>query len=397
MRSYFIILYLLPFIVFSQTNKKPKNQIFNTIAIQAGYQNGYVFATNDFIKGVNGENNRINAFQAFTLKFSKQTIGKNIWEQLFKYPNYGIGIYIADFYNPEEIGTPIALYGFFNAPFKRWNKLTFNYELGFGATFNWKSFNPITNQYNIAIGAGQSFLIDVGLNLQYNLTRKIDIKAGFSLTHFSNGALKKPNKGINTIGPKVSLKYNFDDRPILKKQEIPEYVKEYEWLISAFGGVKNVIFKDANIDVIEKYEGLNFPVFGLSTLINRQVSYKSKIGIGMSISYNGTLDAQVAVENNELEPVESPFINKIQISIYPSYELIINKVSIILQPAFYIYRKKLKKQTPVFHQRIGIKYHFSNNLFAGITLRDYNFHVSDFIEWNIGYRIKWRKSQSKKQ
>ncbi|MDX1828375.1 MAG: acyloxyacyl hydrolase [Lutibacter sp.] len=391
MRTFLAILYVIPFIVFSQTNKKLEPRILNNFKIQIGYQNGYVFATNDFIKGINGENNRINAFQAFTLKFSKQTTGINKWEQLFKYPSYGVGIYLADFHNPEEIGTPIALYGFFNAPFKRWSKLTFNYELGFGATFNWKSFNPITNQYNIAIGAGQSFFIDAGLNLEYRLNKKMDIAAGFSFTHFSNGALKKPNKGINNLGPKISFKYNLKDRPFFIKNNLSSYIGEKEWLISAFGGIKNVIFDNANIDIIEKYEGLNFPVFGVSTVFNKQVSYKSKFGIGMSFSYNGTLDAQVAIENNQLEPVESAFSNKIQISIFPSYELIINKVSLIVQPAFYLFRKKIKNKTPVFYQKIGIKYHFSNNLFAGITLRDYSFHVSDFIEWNIGYRIKWRE------
>ncbi|MFK5985547.1 MAG: acyloxyacyl hydrolase [Pseudomonadota bacterium] len=375
--------------MFSQ--KDINSNFFKNVSVQTGYQNGYVFPTNNFIKGINAERDIINAFQAFTLKFSKQTTGERLWEQLFKYPNYGFGIYVADFHNPEEIGTPFALYGFFNAPFKRWSTLTFNYEIGFGATFNWKSFNPVSNKYNISIGAGNSFFIDAGLNLQYNLTKKIDVEAGFSLTHFSNGALKKPNKGINTIGSKVSLKYNFDNRPILKKQEIPKYVKEYEWFISAFGGVKNVIFKEVNIDVIEKYEGLNFPVFGISTLINRQVSYKSKFGIGISFSYNGSLDAQVAVENNQLEAIEAPVSDKIQISFYPSYELVVHKVSLTLQPAFYLYRKNLKNNTPVFHQRIGLKYHFSNNFFLGITLRDYNFQTSDFIEWNIGYRIKWKK------
>jgi hypothetical protein len=192
-----------------------------------------------------------------------------------------------------------------------------------------------------------------------------------------------------TIAPKISLKYNFYEPPSFIKQEIPEYKKENEWLISVFGGKKNVIFDSVNIDIIEKYEGVNFPVFGVSTTINRQISYKSKIGIGMSMSYDGSINAQVAVDANELEAVDGPFSDKLQVSIYPSYEFVINRFSLILQPAFYIYRKKLKNQSPVFHQRIGIKYHFSDNFFAGITLRDYQFHISDFIEWNVGYRIKW--------
>jgi hypothetical protein len=385
-KGFILAFILLPIIVYSQSDKKSK-QLF----IQAGYQNGYVFATNDFLNGANAEKDTINSFQSFTIKLGKQTTGENQWEQLYKYPNYGIGVYMADFHNPEEIGTPFAIYGFFNAPFKRWNKLTFNYELGFGATFNWKSFNPITNNYNTSIGAGQSFFIDAGLNLQYCLTNRLDIETGFSLTHFSNGALKKPNEGINTIAPKISLKYNFENRPDFIKSEIFEYEKENEWLVSFFGGIKNVIFEDVTIDVIEKYEGINFPVFGISTVFNKQVSYKSKIGVGMSVSYNGALDAQAAVENNELEALDSPFIDKLQLSIYPSYELIINKVSLILQPSFYLYRKNIKTNTPVYYQKIGLKYQFTKDFFAGITLRSYDFKTSDFIEWNVGYRIKWRK------
>lgn len=390
MKYFTIILSFFPVFVFSQTHHFFKNN-----GLKAGYQNGYVFATNDFIRGANAEKDTINAFQAFSLEFSKQTTGENQWEQLYKYPNYGFGIYMADFHNPEEIGTPFAIYGFFNAPFKRWSKWTFNYDIGFGATFNWKAFNPISNQYNISIGAGESFFIDVGLILQHNLTKKIDIEAGISLTHFSNGALKKPNKGINTIGPNIGLKYNFDDRPEFIKQEIPRFENENEWLIAVFGGINNVIFEAANIDVIEKYEGLNFPVVGISTVFNKQVSYKSKFGLGMSFSYNGALDAQVAVENNELDAIESPFVDKIQLSVFPSYELVMHRVSLILQPAFYLYRKKINNPTPVFHQRIGLKYYFPNNLFAGITLRDYDFQTSDFIEWTIGYRFKRNKSSTK--
>jgi len=298
-----------------------------------------------------------------------------------------MGVSVFDFYNPEEIGIPFAVFGFFNAPFKRWEKLQFNYELGFGATFNWKSFNPVTNKYNIAIGAGESFLIDAGLSMEYCITDRIEFATGFSLTHFSNGALKKPNFGINTIAPKIGLKYNFHDRPDFRKQEVPVFLKKNEWLFSVFGGAKNVIFDSVNIDIMEKYEGLYFPVFGISTVYNRQISYMSKIGFGMTVSYNGSVNAQVAIEENELDPVDGPLGDKIQLSIYPSYELVVNKVSIILQPAFYLYRKKFTDQTPVFHQRIGIKYHVSDNIFAGITLRDYSFHVSDFIEWTIGFRI----------
>jgi hypothetical protein len=176
--------------------------------------------------------------------------------------------------------------------------------------------------------------------------------------------------------------------PIFIENDIPDFNSNNEWLFTFFGGAKNIVFDSVNIDIYEKYEGINYPIFGTSLTFNRQLSYKSKLGIGMSLSYNGSIDAQVAVDNNEMEPISGIFSEKLQLSLFPSYELVVNKVSLILQPSFYIYRKKTKNQTPVFYQKIGLKYHVTDDFFCGITLRDYKFHVSDFIEWNVGYRIK---------
>ncbi|MFB6318992.1 acyloxyacyl hydrolase [Saccharicrinis sp. FJH54] len=364
-----------------------KHNFLNYSSLQFMYQNGHVFATNDFFRGTNTEAEKITAYQAFAIKLATQTTGDKLWQQIFNYPYWGAGIYTADFYNPEEIGNPIAIYGFFNAPFHRWENLTFNYEIGFGATFNWKSFNPVTNQYNVAIGAGESFLLDAGMNLEYYLTDKIALNAGFSLTHFSNGGMKKPNFGLNTIAPRVSLKYDLHEKPEFIHREVPDFSPESEWLISFYGGAKNVVFDNVDIDILEKYEGVFFPEFGFSLDYNRRISYKSKIGAGMSFSYDGSIASQVAVNNNELEAVDGPFTDKLMISIYPSYELVANRISLVLQPSFYLYRKHIDTLTPVFHQKVGLKYYLTDKVFAGIKLRAYKFHVSDFVEWNIGYRF----------
>jgi lipid A 3-O-deacylase PagL len=390
MRVYLLILCLNPIILLAQSNDRPTNSLLKNLSIQGSYQNGYIFPTNPFVMGSNLEKDTLKDFQALSLKIAKQTTGEKQWEQLYNYPTYGVGFYMADFQNLEELGIPFSIYAFYNAPFKRWERLSLNYEIGFGATFNWQAFDPITNKYNVAFGAGQSFMIDLGLNLQYYLTKKIDIEAGFSFTHFSNGALQQPNFGINTIAPKISLKYNFNDRPTFIISEIPKYSKEYEWLIRVFGGAKNITFDSTSVDIIEKYEGVSFPVFGISSTLNKQITHKSKFGIGMSISYDGSVSTQIAVDNNELEVIHTSIGEKIQLSIYPSYELVINRFSVIVQPAFYIYRTEFKNQTPAFYQRIGFKYHFTHNLFAGITLRSYSFSAADFIEWNIGYRVKWK-------
>ena len=112
MRLLYILLFLLfpPFLkAQDDSTTTVKKRIWINTSLQAGYQKGYVFATNDFLRGTNIEASRINAFQTFSLKFSTQTTGDKLWQQLYKYPNWGIGVYVADFYNPEEIGIPFAL------------------------------------------------------------------------------------------------------------------------------------------------------------------------------------------------------------------------------------------------------------------------------------------------
>lgn len=389
------VLHVLAFVLFSSaaysqenTLKNEEHEDWNYFSLQGSYKKGHVFGTNAFLRGDNQIGQKIDVFQAVSLKLSHQTTGSKQWQQIFKYPDWGVGLYAGDFYNPEEIGVPISLYSFFNAPFIRKDKFSFNYQLAFGISFNWQSFNPQTNKFNIAIGAGESFFIDAGLNVQYGLSNKLDLLTGFNLTHFSNGALKKPNFGINTISPQISLKYNFNGHPTFHLTDIPKYEDHSEWLVSAFVGEQNVIFDSVDINIQEKYEGVFFPEIGLSTVYNRQVNYKSKIGIGMSVSYNGALNAQVAVNKNELDPVDEPFEEKLQVSIFPSYELVVHKMSLVLRPAFYIYRKKVQNPTPQFYQKIGLKYHFSTDMFAGVILRNYAFHVSSFIEWTVGYRLK---------
>ena len=358
----------------------------NNLFLTASYINGVVAPTNIFVKGNNNNSIIIDDFEALNIKFGTQTIGESLQENVLNYPQWGIGLKVLNFHNVDEIGIPLALYGFIDVALLRRNRFTINADLGFGVSFNWRSFNPITNKYNVALGLGQAFMSDAGITLNYELTSHIDLVVGYNFSHYSNGAIKLPNFGINSYSPKVGVKYNFYYRPEFIKKKIPKIKPHGEWVLSTFAGMKNIIFDSVNIDIIEKYEGVFFPAFGMSALYNIQLSHFSKIGIGTTFNYNGSIDAQVAVENNELEDVDGPFADKFQLSIYPSYELSIDRISVMLQPAFYIYRKKFPNMSPIFHQRISINYQITDQLFAGITLRDFKMHA-DFIEWTLGYRI----------
>ncbi len=117
------------------------------------------------------------------------------------------------------------------------------------------------------------------------------------------------------------------------------------------------------------------------------MNYKSAIGAGFTLEYNSAIDAQISVNQNEIEISPTKFQEKLQLSLYPSYQITAGHFTAIFQPSFYIYRKKLEGQTAFFYQRLGIRYTMKNKYFVGFNLRAYDYHISDFIEWNIGYKL----------
>ena len=360
----------------------------NSYDAEIRFDIGNVIPTNDFVRWENSNLDGIDRYYAYSVRIAKQTTGDKLWQQLYGYPRYGLGIYSALFPETKELGYPIAVYGFFNAPFFRLKQFSLNYEIGFGLAFNWNSYDPVENPNNIAISAEESVYIDLGLNLKYSLSKRLNLNLGYGFTHFSNGKLKMPNKGLNTKTSKISLSYALEREPIQFQSQIPpDFIKHYEWIISVYGGMQNVLYTGPDVTIDPQMKGINLPIYGINNVINRQINSKSKIGIGFTLGYNGSQNTTVIEEDGDLDELEVPFIRHFSMSIYPSYELVIDKLSLVIQPGIYLYRKKTGNMTPSFYQRIGIKYHFMENTFLGINLRATKFNESDFIEWTIGHRL----------
>lgn len=353
----------------------------------AFYQQGFVLPSNDFVRGNNQKQTPISFFRAASVQLAKQTTGEKLWEQLYRFPRYGFGIYTAQFINSTELGQPVTVYGMFNLPLKQWTNLSLNLDFGAGYSFNWKSFDE--DKYNIAMGAKVSAYVDAGPSLEYTFENGILLDFGASVTHFSNGAMKKPNFGINTIAPKISLGYNMNGRrKNFNYQDVPEFHKKSEFFTSFFTGWENEIYKSTDVDSVTKFYGATYPAFGISATFNRQISYKSKIGIGIMADYFGAANPIISVVDGILEDKHASFKEGFQLSIFPSYELVINRFSLVAQEGIYLYRAKYSfLRTPSVYQRLGFKYEVFKDFTIGAYIRMYNYNTSHFIEWTLGYRF----------
>jgi len=100
--------------------------------------------------------------------------------------------------------------------------------------------------------------------------------------------------------------------------------------------------------------------------VNRQFSDKIKLGGGIDFSYNEAYASKVTMTDGTPEKAPYSFNDKFLIGIFPSFELVINNLTILIQPGYFIYRQKVENvETPTAYQRIGIRYYILKHFYSG--------------------------------
>jgi len=79
-----------------------------------------------------------------------------------------------------------------------------------------------------------------------------------------------PNQGLNTGALKFILRYQINNPEWpFEKHEIPKFEKHFEWDINFYVGIQNITYTGNDVDIIEKYEGMYFTVYGINNMLSR--------------------------------------------------------------------------------------------------------------------------------
>lgn len=314
----------------------------------------------------------------FLLGFNWKTHGKNEWEQVYDYPDYGISYQYIDFKNSylgynQAIGIHYNFY-FFN------RHLMFRISQGIGMTSH--PYDRETNNKNNAFGT--KILDNNYFLLQYqkqNLFGKIGIQAGFFLTHFSNGRFKAPNSGINTIAFNVGLNYNLEEEKAFIHDSLPPssiYKERIKY---------NIAFRTG------RSEG---PVPGLGQrqfyhvglYADKRIGRKSAIQLGTDVFFSRYLRDYIKFVSvafpKDHKDYADPDTDYKRIGVFVGHELFINKLSVETQFGYYVY-KPFDYETSVY-QRVGLKYYVYKNWFSGVGLKTHGGRA-EAIEATVGIRL----------
>jgi hypothetical protein len=244
-----------------------------------------------------------------------------------------------------------------------------HFRIGIGAGFTERRFDLHDNYKDNVISSRTSFTLSGRFNYAVKLGR-FNINTGFGLLHFSNGAIKVPNLGINlpSIYLGIGIRSKGQNSMIPDTLQRPTFKRKNVISMSVAGGFKQIY----------PIGGPDYFMGTYSLYAGRSLNRKSIILIGADLFYDPT---GKHLYDGDITKVTK---TNLKIGINFGHELTISKIAAITQFGYYVLDPyKINKP---FYQRYGLKYYFHPNYFAGIALKAH-YGVADVVEWSAGFKF----------
>ena len=303
---------------------------------------------------------------AAEISYMLQSKGKKLWQQAYRNPLIGITAYVGTVGNREVLGNYLGLYAFSRFPFVKRERYTLSGKVGCGLGYGTKHYDAESNILNVAIGTPVNAMIVLALENRF-IFGNHSISAAIDMTHFSNGAFKVPNLGLNL--PHLSLGYAHQvKKSTFKSDSVYTHKKYWEFGATGILSLKEVF----------PTEGRKYPVFGLSLQGRRFFRPKT----GMEISFD--IISKQAIKEYHAD-VEKTQAEMIQLGIFAGYLLPLDKFHMIIGMGYYV-RDKYQPEDAFYH-RTGMRYVFDNGLNINLVLKSH-WARADYVEYGIGYTFK---------
>ncbi len=300
------------------------------------------------------------------ISLNKYTFGHKEWERLHHFPAYGI-VFSYQKNNAAFLGDVYSImlhYTYYL--YKR--KLSI--KIADGLAFATNPYHKETNRDN-------TFLTSTLLNgflfsIQYkepNIWHRFGFQVGTLFSHYSNGATKLKNNGLNTWFVQVGLNYSLGERN-------NEFI---------YNGTSNPVDKKIHYNLVYRNgfnqnlsETKHTYLFTISLFADKRLNKKGAIQIGADYFSSDFLKAWL----QQYYPHKKP--NSKRIGVFIGYELLLNKASFPIQFGYYVYNPFKYKSK--FYQRLGSKYFVNKHIFLSLALKTH-LSTAEAIEFGLGVRL----------
>ena len=274
----------------------------------------------------------------------------------------------------SHLGDIVTLYGSFSRPLLRKGRWQLDYILRAGVGYNAWKYNKTDNIDNELIGSHLTIYFGAGIMAGYQFSNDWGITAGLLYGHHSNGALARPNKGENHVGPFIGLRYAPYDKAIRQRSPhtapfspVTAQFHRYWYADIRLGiGGKTLLeewqrtqFQTPPGDPEYRTENFQF-YMAYSAQVNAMYRYARRwaSGIGIDLFYGSYADRVRELDEAAGHHVShSPW----SLGISAKHEAYYHNLSVDMALGFYLYRQmgvSAKAVEQPYYERVGVFYTF---------------------------------------
>lgn len=343
--------FLLIFFCFSSAIKAQSDSLITPYFFSVNYRHGKIVPHSPKVSNLRYPNRGVE------VKMGWQTLGKQTWQQAFRYPSFGVGINWNTF-KTDILGTPFAGYFYTNFPQISTKYFRVDLEMDLGIAYGIHPYDSITNPENFAIGAKWNTFFGFYLEESFHINKHVDLFASEGFTHYSNGAMAYPNYGINIPMLKAGVRYQPHYTKPLPKAPKSKFGTRWNIVSYVGTGVETAFFPPQQ-----------FHEYTIAPAIYFRPVYKRRIGIGYEIAYNEAIRTVYETRNNTGKQL-------ITQAVFASHEFIIERFTILSQLGIYL---KNQPSDTYYYERLGLGFYITPWMCAVLGLKAHRF-TAEYLE-----------------
>lgn len=363
------------------------NEYYHRLGVSGSV--GNIAGSDRFLRGLNANGKAVTTARTIHLKYSSQS-KPGSWENaIFGGVYQGVGISKNYFGNTRELGNPWSVYILQGGKIiSIIPGLSLLYEWNFGLSFGWEPFDETRNPYNRSIGSDINAYLDADFYFSYNITRRIDLTAGVSFSHYSNGNTRHPNSGVNVVAGSVGLIYNFSDEDkrfalrdsrIFTKIPYPRHMV-YELLIYGSWKRKGII-PETNGDMPKNSKA--FGIAGVSFAPMYSLHHRLKAGVSADLVYDSSVKVNYDYNTDSYSHPDKGSQFSLGLSGKVDYAMPYFTISAGVGYEVIHANDEYKS----FYQTLSLKVNATNDIFFNVGYRVRNFSMPNFLMLGVGCRF----------
>ena len=303
----------------------------------------------------------------------------------------------------SKLGNFLTLYGTFNRPLYRSKHWQWGYYLGTGIAYTSLKYNQKNDIDNEYIGSHLNIYFNAGLYGQVKIAKEWSVKGGLDFAHHSNGAMARPNKGANYLGPFLGVVYEPEKETtkVAKGHILPKDPFQKYWFTEFTLGIGGkTLLEDWQQTQFETPQGhpdyrreqfAFYGAYSFHTHLLYRYARRWASGVGFGLFYGDYANrvTQHDKEHGYTGEKHSPW----SLSIEGRHEIFYGNMSVRVSLGYYLYRhmgyKSRNGLERPYHEQVGVFYSFPKlkNLTLGFSV---NAHATkaDFTELQITMPVR---------